>query len=139
MVIGRGLHLDRERLDLLAIAAVDLVEHLAVQLDLDLLRRRRLHERRAFRLTDGRASQRAHPVGDAIGVDDAELEAAVVGACILEHFDAAEEATDVADEDAARRARVPRDAVDFDLRLERLRAKAVATRSTHKRRARGAP
>ena len=76
-------------------------------------------------LPDCRAGECPHPVGDPVGVDDADLEAAVVGACVVEHFDAAEETTDVADEDAARRACVPRHAVDIDLRLERLRAQVL--------------
>ena len=67
----------------------------------------------------------AHPVRDAVGVDDADLEPAVVGARVLEDLDAAEEAPDVADEDAARGAGVPRSAVDRDLRLERLGAQVL--------------
>src|SRR4051812_46622312 len=85
----RGLDLDREGLDLLPIAAVDLVENLAVQLDLDLRRRRRLDERRAFRVPDCRAGQRAHPVGDPVCVDDADLEPTVVGTRVFEHLEAA--------------------------------------------------
>ena len=72
-----------------------------------------------------RAGQRAHPVGDPVGVDDADFEPAVVGARVFEHLDAAEEATDVAHEDAARRACVPGHAVDDDLRLERLRPQVL--------------
>ena len=76
-------------------------------------------------MPDCRAGQRADPVGDPVGVDDADFEPAVVGACVFEYLDAAEEATDVADEDAARRACIPRHAVDVDLRLERLRAQVL--------------
>ena len=47
------------------------------------------------------------------------------GRRVLEHLDAAEEPTDVADEDAACVAVVPGDAVDLDLRLERLRAQVL--------------
>ena len=78
-----------------------------------------------FGLADRRSGERSHPVDDAVRVDDAELEAAVIGAGVFEHLDAAEEAADVADEDAARGARVPRGAVDLDLRLERLGAQAL--------------
>ena len=53
-------------------------------------------------MTDCGPRERADPVGDAVGVDDADLEPAVVGARVLEHFDAAEETPDVADEDAGR-------------------------------------
>src|SRR5216110_2743518 len=71
------------------------------------------------------ARQRTHPVGDSVGVHDSDLEASVVRTSILEDFDPAEEAADVADEDAARVSRVPRSAVDCDLGLERLRAQAL--------------
>ena len=76
-------------------------------------------------MTDGRARERSHPVGDAVGVDDAELEPAVVRASVVEHLDTAEEASDVAEEDAARSAGVPGRAVDLDLRLERLGAEVL--------------
>src|SRR6476660_5369632 len=92
-----GLHLDGEGADLLAIASVHLVKNLAIQLDLDLLRRRRLDEGRSLRMPDGRAPQSSHPVGDAVGVDHAEREPAVVRARVLEHLDTAEEAADVAE------------------------------------------
>src|SRR5579871_4866720 len=115
------LHLDGEALDLLAVAAVDLVEHLATQLHLDLLRSRRLDERRSLGMTGRRAGERPQPVGDAVGVHDPHLEASVVGTRVLEHLDAAEEPSDVPDEDATRVVRVPGDSVDLDLRLERLR------------------
>ena len=76
-------------------------------------------------MAGGRARQSSHPVGDAVGVDDAELEPAVVRARVLEHLDTAEEAADVAEEDAARSSGVPRRPVDLDLRLERLRPEVL--------------
>ena len=53
-------------------------------------------------MPDGRARHGSHPVGDAVGVDHAELEPAVVRASVLEHLDTAEEAPDIAEENAAR-------------------------------------
>src|SRR5689334_8093530 len=120
-----GLHLDGEGANLLAVASVHLVKNLAIQLDLDLLRRRRLDERRPLRMADGGACKRSHPVGDAVGVYHAELEPAVVRASVLEHLDTAEEAADVAEEDAARGSGVPGCPVHLDLRLERLRPEVL--------------
>ena len=57
-----------------------------------------------LRLADGGACKRAHPVRDPVGVDDADLEPSVVRSRVLEDLDAAEEASDIADEDAARSA-----------------------------------
>ena len=73
-----------------------------------------------------RASVRIR-IDDAFCVDDADLEPTIVGSCVLEHLDAAEETPDVADKDAGRVAEVPRGAVDLDLRLERLRAQVLGT------------
>ena len=65
IVIAAGSTRILNALTLIAVAAVELVQHLAVELDRDLRRRRRLHERRALRLPGGRAGERAHPVDDA--------------------------------------------------------------------------
>ena len=59
---GAGLDLDLERLDLAAIAAVELVADLAVELDLDRLRLRGPDERGAVRVADGRAGERPRPL-----------------------------------------------------------------------------
>ena len=51
---------------------------------------------------------------NAVRGDDAELEHAVVGTCILERLDAGEQLADVPEEDAARLALEPRRPVDLD-------------------------
>ena len=123
----RRLNADLERLGLDAVAAVELVQDLAVELHRDLRRLRRLHERRAAPDARCRARERADPIDNALCVDDTDVELTVVRSCILEHLDAAEQATDIADENAARVADVPGNAVDLDLGLERLRAQVLGT------------
>ena len=68
------------------------------------VRLRRAHVRRLAARADRGTGQRAAPLHGAVRGDDAELQAAVVGACVLERLDAAEELADVADQDAARLA-----------------------------------
>ena len=122
---GARLDLDLERLDLGPVAAVELVEHLAVQLDLDRVGLRRLHERRFGRRADRRAGDRAGPLDEALGGHDTQLEHPVVGSRTLERLDSGEEVADVAEQDAARLALVPADAVDLDLGVERLQAQVL--------------
>ena len=98
-----------------------LVQHLAVELHLDAARLRGAHERGSGRAPGRGARERASPVHHAVGVHHPELELAVLGARILERLDAAEQLSDVADEDAARPVVVPAHTVHRDLRLERLR------------------
>src|SRR6185436_13871602 len=89
------LDLHLERLDLLAVAAVELVEDLAVELDLDAARLRRADERRPARVALGGAHERAGPLHEAVGRADAELEAAVVRSGVREDLDAPEQLADV--------------------------------------------
>ena len=77
--------------------------------------------------TAARASMRPHS-SKPVGRDDAELELAVVGTRVLERLDPAEELADVAEQDAARLALVPADAVDLDLGAKRLRAQVLRPR-----------
>src|SRR4051794_41755462 len=71
---GMGLDLDPEALRLLAVAAVELVEHLAAQLDLHGPRLRREHERRLARRAGRRAGERSRPFDEAVRGHEAELE-----------------------------------------------------------------
>src|SRR5262245_24988686 len=75
----------------------------------------------------GGARDRSHPVCDAFGVDDPELEPPVVRAGVPEHLETTEQASDVPEENATRVSCVPRHAVDLDLRLERLGAEVLGT------------
>ena len=121
-----GLDLDLERLHLCPVAAVELVTDLPAQLDLDrALRFGRLHEGRFACRAERSARQRAGPFEDALGADDTELKETVVWLSVLEHLDPAEDARHVADEDAARLARVPADAVHLDFGAERLCPQAL--------------
>ena len=76
------------------------------------VRLRHLRERRAARCPDGRSREHAAPLEQPFGRHDTDLQLPVVRARILEHLDAAEELADVAEQDAARLALVPGDAVD---------------------------
>ena len=114
------LDLDLEPLDLLALASVDLVEDLAVELDVDALGLRRLHERGLADRADRRASDRARPLPEGLGVGHADLEQPVLGRRAVERLHPTEERADVADEQAARVALVPEVAVHLDARLEGL-------------------
>ena len=121
-------------LDLRPVAAVELVEHLAVQLDLDLPCARRARRTATLGLADGRSCERARPVSDAVGVDDPDLESAVVGTSRAANTSMPPKRfADVADEDAAGLAVVPGGAVDRDLRAEGLRAQVLAIPSRHRR------
>ena len=71
------------------------------------------------------AGERPRPLHEAVGGADAELEAPVVGLGVGEHLDAAEQLSDVADEDAGRAALERLGAVDVDRRLERLLAQVA--------------
>jgi hypothetical protein len=53
-------------------------------------------------MTGGGPRERPRPVGDAVRVDDPDLQPSVVGARVLEDLDPAEEVADVADQNAAR-------------------------------------
>ena len=102
-----GLRLDPnlELLRLDAVAAVELVSHLAVELDVELAAARDADERRLLRLSDRGAGERPAPLHEAVGGDDADVEPSVVRFGAVEDLDAAEEVADVADQDAARLAR----------------------------------
>ena len=96
----RGLDLDLQALDGGHPAAVQFVPDLPAQLDVDLLRLRRLHERRFRRRSQRRPGERAGPLADALGVRHTELEHPVVRMCVVEHLDPGEQRSDVAEEDA---------------------------------------
>src|SRR5436190_12985810 len=101
-------------------ASVQFVAHLPIQLHVDLLRFRRLHERRFGRRSDRGPRQGARPLTQAFGVRDTDLQDAVVWLGVFEDLDAAEQRSDVAKEDAARLALVPELSVHLDPRLERI-------------------
>ena len=63
---------------------------------------------------------RPHPVGVALGGDDADLEQAVVGPRLLEDLDVADQLADVADQNRRRLAPEPADTVHLDLGAEGL-------------------
>ena len=92
----------RSALTLRAIAAVELVAHLAIELDAHgaHLGRRACTATASALPTAVRAIVRSM-LHRALGRDDAELELAVVGLRVLEHLDAAEQLADVAEQDAA--------------------------------------
>src|SRR5262249_50301192 len=85
-------------------------------------------ERRARRATDSGARKHPRPVGDAVGVDNADLETTVLRTRVLERLDTREQVADVADEDAARLAGVPGCSVDGDRPPERPGAQGVRAR-----------
>ncbi len=114
-----GLDADLELLDLVAVAAVELVEHLLGKRDADLLRPRHLHERRLRARAERGPRERPRPVGEAVRGHDAELEHAVVGLRVVEEVDTAEDPADVADEHARRDVVEPGRAVNLDLRPDR--------------------
>ena len=77
---------------------------------------------------DGRACDHAAPLEEPLGCHDTHLELPVVGTRIFEHLDPAEELADVAEQDAARLALVPADAVHLDLGAKRLRTQVLRPR-----------
>src|SRR3954447_22231213 len=85
---GCRLDPDLEPIDRLLVATVELVRHRTVELDPDLLGLRGLHELRAVGTPDRGAHQRTRPLRDAPGRDHPELEEPVLGAHVLEGFDA---------------------------------------------------
>ena len=86
----RRFHPELQTVDRLLVTTVELVRHLAVELDPDLPRLRGAHELRLVGAADRGADERARPLGDPLGGDHAELEPSVVGAGVVERLDAAE-------------------------------------------------
>ena len=77
---------------------------------------------------DGRARDHATPLEEPLGCRDSHLELPVVGLRIFEHLDPAEELAHVAEQDAARFALVPADAIHFDLGAKGLRTQVLRPR-----------
>ncbi len=122
------LDLDLQPLDLVSIAAVELVQNLAVELDVDPLCLRRLDEGGLARRADSGPRDGACPLAEALRLRHADLELPVVRSSILERLDPAEERAEVAHEEAARVAFVPEVSVHLDTGLERLHAEILGRR-----------
>ena len=122
----RRLDPDLQPVDRLLVAAVELVGHLAVELDPDLLApsssARTASGRRCP--TAVRTSARVHCVTPLAVITPSSSEP-VVGAGVVERLDAAEDLADVADEDAAGLAVEPALAVDLDPGPERLQPEVL--------------
>ena len=126
---GTGLDLDLERLHLRSIAAVELVQDLPVQLDLHRASLRRLRERRLARRSRQPCVRSCGPTRGALRLSRQPSSSfPSSGRASSNTSTPAEELADVAEQDAARLALVPADAVHFDLGAKGLRAQVLRPR-----------